>query len=268
MRILSGLEPDRLCAVMRRTHLTVCVVLVAGMSLMLGSVSANAVQNETREEKAANLKQQAVGGLFQKWTFDQDQSDAPPRGFVKGSSNDEPPADWVVRRHPTAPSPPQVLTGSSTCTQPCYQVLLAEGMQYEYPDLSVRFHTPEGTVGSGGVVLGARDPKNFYTAFVDPVARQVRFVRLSDGLATVLGQAPVNLKPVDWHSLRVQRNTIISKDFIEVFVDGALVLSVEDQTFGLGQIGLVVVGTSTALFDSLHAVPLFSHRPLSAPPAY
>ena len=56
----------------------------------------------------------------------------------------------------------------------------------------------------------------------------------------LLAQASVSLKPVDWHSLRVQRNTIISKDFIEVFVDGALVLSVEDQALGLGQVGLVV----------------------------
>jgi hypothetical protein len=89
-----------------------------------------------------------------------------------------------------------------------------------------------------------------------------------NGREHVLGQASVSLKPVEWHSLRLQRNTIISKDFIEVFVDGVLVLSIEDQALGLGQIGLVVLGTSTVLFDSFHAVPLFSHRPLSAPPAY
>ena len=242
--------------------------LVAGMGLMLGSISAYAVPNETREEKAANLRKQAVGGLFQKWTFDQDQSNVLPRGFVKGSSNDEPLADWVVRSHPTAPSAPQVVTGSSNCVQPCYQMLLAEGLQYEYPDLSVRFHTPEGGLGSGGIVLGVRDTRNFYAAIVDPIAQQARFVRVSDGLTAALAQASVNLKPVDWHSLRVQRNTIISKDFIEVFVDGTLILSVEDQAFGLGQVGMVIVGTSTVLFDSFHAVPLFSHRPLSAPPAY
>ncbi|HRI39467.1 MAG TPA: hypothetical protein PLO50_13005, partial [Nitrospira sp.] len=94
------------------------------------------------------------------------------------------------------------------------------------------------------------------------------FIRLSSGVFTVLGQAAVNLKSVDWHTLRVQRNTIISKDFIEVFVDGTLVLSVEDQAFGLGQVGFVVSDKSTMLFDSFHAVPLFSHRPLSSPPAY
>jgi hypothetical protein len=254
---------------MTGTPRIVCVFLVTGISLLLGPLSAYAVPNETREEKAANLRKQAVGGLFQKWTFDQDLLNAQPTSFVKGISTDELLAEWVVQGHATAPSPPQVVTGSSTCTRSCYQLLLAEGMQYEYPDLSVRFYTPEGAVGSaGGVVLGVRDTRNFYTAIVDPLSRQVRFVRLSDGLATVLGQASVNLKPVEWHSLRVQRNTIISKDFIEVFVDGTLVLSIEDQAFGLGQVGLVLAGTSTMWFDSFHAVPLFSHRPLSAPPAY
>lgn len=269
MRILWAVESARPCAVMKnRTPWMVCVSFVIGLGLVLAALSAYAIQNETHEEKAANLRKQAVGGLFKKWTFDQDRSNAQPTGFVKSVSTDEPLAEWIVQGHATAPSPSHVVTGSSTCTQNCYQLLLAEGMRYEYPDVSVRFHTPEGAVGSGGVALGVRDARNFYAAVVDPLSRQVRFVRLSDGLATVLGHGSVNLKPVEWHSLRVQRNTIISKDFIEVFVDGTLVLSIEDQAFGLGQVGLVIAGTSTMWFDSLHAVPLFSHRPLSAPPAY
>lgn len=254
--------------IIRRARAGLFAFLAAGLGLVIGGLPSYGVQNETQEEKAVNLKNQATGGLFKKWTFDQDQLNTLPRGFVKGVTSNEPLAEWVVQSDATAPSPPQVVTGSSTCTQNCYQLLLAEGMQYEYPDLSVRFHMPEGAVGSGGVVLGVRDARNFYTAIVDPLSRHIRFVRLSDGLATVLGQAPVTLKPVEWHSLRVQRNTIISKDFIEVFVDGTLVLSIEDQALGLGQVGLVVAGTSTMWFDSFHAVPLFSHRPFSSPPAY
>jgi hypothetical protein len=93
-------------------------------------------------------------------------------------------------------------------------------------------------------------------------------IRVVDCREAVLAQAPVKLKQVDWHTLRVQRNTIISKDFIETFVDGTLLLSVEDQTLGMGQVGLLASGNSSLLFDSFHAVPLFSHRPLSAPAAY
>lgn len=266
LRVLSVSKKSRIYSVIRRARAGLFAFLAAG--LVMGGLPSYGVQNETQEEKAVNLKNQATGGLFKKWTFDQEPLNTLPRGFVKEVTTDEPLGEWIVQGHAAAPSPPQALTGSSTCAQSCYQLLLVEGMQYEYPDLSVRFHTPERGVGSGGVVLGVRDARNFYTALVDPLSRQVRFVRFSDGLATVLGQAPVNLKPVEWHSLRVQRNTIISKDFIEVFVDGTLILSIEDQAFGLGQVGLVIAGTSTMWFDSFHAVPLFSHRPLSAPPAY
>lgn len=253
----------------RRKVLTLLTVLsVAGTVFMLEPSLSYGVQRETQEEKAANLKQQATGGLFRQWPFDRESLGGLPHGFVRAVSSEESLAEWVVQSHPTAPSPPHVVAASSKCRHPCYQVLLAEGMQYEYPDVSVRLYASPETGGSGGVVIGARDGKNFYGATVDPAAQQVRFIRLSSGIATILGQASINLKPVDWHTLRVQRNTIISKDFIEVFVDGTLVLSVEDQTLGLGQVGFVVSDKSAMLFDSFHAVPLFSHRPLSPPPAY
>ncbi|MDH5347182.1 MAG: hypothetical protein OEW13_04665 [Nitrospira sp.] len=242
-------------------------LLLASLGWLAGTSSSYGVQTETHEEKAANLKQQATGGLFQKWTFDQDQIHGLPDGFELGISNGEPSATWAVLASPNAPSPPKVVAGSSVCAQGCYQALLVKGLEYEYPDLSIRFHVPNGA-GPGGLVLGARDAKNFYAAVVDPALGKVQLLRLSDGRETLLGQASATLKQVEWHSLRVQRNTIISKDFIEVYVDGTLLLSVEDQTLGLGQIGLVLVGKSAMFFDSFHAVPLFSHRPFSSPPAY
>jgi hypothetical protein len=244
------------------------VWLVAGAVLLMEASQSYGVQRETQEEKAANLKQQAKGGLFQQWAFDQEPIGGLPHGFATAVSREEPLAEWMVQPHPTAPSPPNVVAAASNCRQRCYQILLAEGMQYEYPDVSVRLHAASATGGVGGVVVGARDAKNFYGATVDLATQQVQFIRLSGGVATVLGQVTVDLKPVDWHTIRVQRNTIISKDFIEVFVDGTLVLSIEDQALGLGQVGFVVSDTSAMLFDSFHAVPLFSHRPLSPPPAY
>jgi hypothetical protein len=244
------------------------LLVVAGMVYMMGPSLSYGVQRETQEEQAANLKQQAKGGLFHQWSFDQEPLGAFPRGFVQAVAGEEPLAEWAVQGHLTAPSSPHVVATRSNCRQLCYQVLLAEGMQYEYPDVSVRLHASPGAEGAGGVVVGARDAKNFYGAIVDLAAQQVRFIRLSGGVATTLGQATVNLKSVDWHTLRVQRNTIISKDFIEVFVDGTLVLSIEDQALGIGQVGFVITDQSAMLFDSFHAVPLFSHRPLSSPPAY
>lgn len=267
MRVLS--LKYRPCSVIRRARQGFFALLVAGLGLvMMGYTLSYGVQKETPEEKAVNLKKQATGGLFQRWTFDQDQVNTLPGGFIRGNSNDEPLANWIVQAHETAPSPSNIIAGSSSCTQLCFQALLVDGLEYEYPDLSVRFHAQQGTAGLGGIAFGVRDTRNFYVAVVDSIGQKVQLVRLSNGRELSLAQASISLKKVDWHSLRIQRNTIISKDFIEVFVDGVLVLSVEDQALGLGQIGLVVLGTSTVLFDSFHAVPLFSHRPLSSPPAY
>ena len=68
--------------------------------------------------------------------------------------------------------------------------------------------------------------------------------------------------------MRVRRNTIISKEYIEVFFDGQQVFSVEDRTFRTGQIGLMARGTSAVAFDNLSTAPLYSQKPLSSPAPY
>lgn len=243
------------------------VLLLAVVSIVALTQPASAVQRESHEEKEANLKKQATGGLFHKWTFDQDELGKLPAGFTGRASGGGQPALWRVQQDDTAPSRPNVVAVTSQCGE-CYQLLLAEGLDYEYPDVTVRFRGADDAAARGGVVFGAKDAANFYAAVVDVVGLTVQVIRMVEGKETVLAQAPVKLKAVDWHSLRVQRNTIISKDFIETFVDGTLILSVEDQALGLGQVGLLVRGNSSLFFDAFHAVPLFSHRPLSAPAAY
>jgi hypothetical protein len=247
---------------------TIMGVLLALGGLMSTASSVMAVQLETQEEKEANYKRQQQGGLFQKWTFDEDRLNEPPAGFAGLSFNGQQ-AAWTIEQDSTAPTSPNVVAASTPCDAgPCYRLLVAQGLDYEYPDLAVRFRVKDGAPGVGGMVFGVKDARNFYAAIVDLSGRTAQVVRVFDGKESVLGQASVNLKPVDWHTLRVQRNTIISKDFIETFVDGVLVLSVEDKTLGLGQVGLLLRGPSTLYFDSFHAVPLFSQRPLSPPAAY
>lgn len=246
-----------------------CSVLVAGLAVLTVVDQASAVQRETHEEKESNLKQQAKGGLFQKWTFDQDQLNQIPAGFAGVVAGNGQPGEWSVQADAEAPSPPNAVRVSADCAaEPCYQLLLATGFQYEYPDLTVRFRASQETAGRGGLAFGAQDAANFYAAVVDLAGSTAQVMHMMDGKERVLAEAPITLKPLVWHSLRVQRNTIISKDFIEMFVDGVLVLSVEDQTLGLGQVGLLSKGKSAVSFDTFHAVPLFSHRPMSAPPAY
>ena len=236
----------------------------------LSPVPVSAIQLETSAEKQANFKQQALGELFHRWTFDQQTPEDALSGFSQFVVGGDAAPVWTIAPEKEAPSPPNILKAQSSCqTGSCYQLLVADKLQYEYPDVTVRLRYPEeGGVGQGGIVIGLKDEQHFYAAIVDLAAKKLEVVRVLGDQVTVLGETAVTPKPVDWHSLRMNRDTIISKDVIEVFFDGRLLLSVQDQTLGLGEIGLVVRGKSPLHFDSLHAVPLFSQRPVSNPAAY
>lgn len=241
--------------------------------LLWGGVSApvaHAIRAESPKEKAENLKQQAEAGLFRLWNFDQQAVGSAPLGFSALNLGDGPPATWQVQTDATAFSAPNVVLSASRCpSEVCYRLLVADGLKYEYPDLTMHLRSgSDGGRSVGGVVFGVQDGKNFYAAVVDLAQPSLEVIRVVDGKESVLGRATVKLKPLPWHTLRVQRNTIISKDFIETSVDGEMALAVEDQALGLGQVGLVARGDSTVQFDNFHAIPLFSQRPLSPPAAY
>ncbi len=232
------------------------------------AVTAWAVPKETSTEKAEHLRQQANPQLFNDWTFDKDQVGGVPRGFLAVASGDQPGGAWKVEAQPAAPSSPNVVLGASSC-HACVELLVAQGFQYEYPEVVVRIRQgADATSGQVGVVFGLKDAKNYYATVVDLSQKSIEVVRVIEGKESILGRASMKVKPVEWHTLRVQRNTIISKDFVETFFDGSLTLSVEDQALGVGQVGMVVRGQAAARFDNFNAAPLYSSRPLSAPAAY
>lgn len=251
----------------RALFLAFTLMLVQG-TLLTERVSG--IQTESQAEKQANFKSQALGGLFQRWTFDQQNPEEALGEFSQWVVGGDSPTIWTISADAEAPSPPNILKGGASCqTGSCYHLLVANKLEYEYPDVTVRLRFPaEGNVGRGGIVIGLKDETHFYAVVVDLAARKLQVVRVLGEQVTVLGETAITPKPVEWHSLRINRDTIISKDVIEVFFDGRLIQSVQDQTLGRGQIGLLVWGQSPLHFDSLHAVPLFSQRPVSNPAAY
>jgi hypothetical protein len=246
-----------------------CASVAALAGVLAGGVgTAWAVPKETSTEKAEHLRQQANPQLFNDWTFDKDEVGSLPKGFAAVASGEQRGGSWKVEAQSAVPSAPNVLLGTSGCGG-CNEILVAQGFQYEYPDLVVRIQQGVGhAAGQVGVVFGMKDPQNYYATVVDLAQKVIQVVRVIDGKESVIGRAAIKAKPVEWHTLRVQRNTIISKDFVETFFDGSLALSVEDQTLGVGQVGMLVRGEASARFDNFNAAPLYSSRPLSAPAAY
>jgi hypothetical protein len=206
---------------------------------------------------------------FKKWTFDAQKEGEAPAGFSPVTVGQAGAGTWTLIQDQKAPSAPLVLQQGTPCPAPdCFHILLVEGVTYDYPEMAVQMRATSASPGTGGVVVGAKGGSNGYAVLVDLKANVLEFLVLKDGKATKLGEAAITPKKVDWHHLRVQRNTIISKEYFEVFFDGKLWLSVEDKQWGAGQVGLVTRGDGQMAFDSLAVSPLFSSRALSPPAAY
>ena len=234
-----------------------------------GLLTANLiVQAGDRQSPLATTNSPDLLTHFKKWTFDAQKEGEAPAGFSPVTVGQGGAGTWTLIQDPKAPSAPLVLQQGTPCPAPdCFHVLLADGVTYDYPEMAVRMR-PGGAPGIGGVVVGAKDGSNGYAVLVDLKTNVLEFLLLKDGKATKLGEAAITPKKVDWHHLRVQRNTIISKEYFEVFFDGKLWLSVEDKQWGAGQVGLVTRGDGQMTFDSLAVSPLFSSRALSPPAAY
>ncbi len=206
---------------------------------------------------------------FKKWTFDDMKLGETPAGFSAATVGQGAAGVWAVIRDEKAPTAPQALEQSAPCPEPgCLHVFLVDGLTYDYPDMTVRLRPRTAGPAVGGVMFGAKDAANGYVVLVDFEAKTMEFVVVKEGKATSLHTAPIKPKAVDWHMLWVRRNTIVSKEFFEVGFDGKLIISLEDDQFRAGRVGLVTRGTGALAFDNLSVSPLFSSRPLSPPAAY
>jgi hypothetical protein len=204
------------------------------------------------------------------WNFDDDQPGQPPAAFRAETVGAGSPGSWKVEADARTPSPPNRVVQATPCLgDGCYQVLLAESVRYEYPEAAVRLRAlTEVGQAAAGIIFDAKDPRTFYAALADVRADVLEVVRVVDGQITVLGREPLKRRPGDWHTLRVQHNTILSKDYLEISFDGRIVFSRWDPPFGGGQVGLVTRGDSPIAFDNLHVVQLYAQRPMSPPAAY
>lgn len=208
--------------------------------------------------------------VFQEWNFDQSSINGVPEGFTQATGGSLKEGKWFVKEDPSAPSRPLLVEQRLHCGEDtCYQLLIAEDVVAEYVDLSVRIKLNLGTPsGMAGLAYGIQDAKNFYAVVVQPSTNEVVAYVVKDGEPTELSREALRPESSEWHFLRIQRNTIISKEFTEVFFDHHLLMDVYDQSFKKGKLGLVAMGDGGFSFDNLRAMELMTNRPLSRPSAY
>ncbi len=209
--------------------------------------------------------------LFEEWNFETHMDPALLPGFSTHTLGHGHPGQWTVVTEDNAPSRTHALLQSTPCVDPgCYQLLIRENFRVEYVDLSVGILSKLGTpTSAAGLVLGMQDLKNFYAILVYPASNTVKAWRFSNGIPILIKEHPViPKKRTPWHFLRIQRNTIMSKEFLEIAFDNRFFLSVDDSTLHTGQIGFMTTGDGIFAFDNLRVVELIANRPLSRPPAY
>ena len=209
--------------------------------------------------------------IFQEWNFEKNLDAVVPPGFSSHTLGHGYPGEWTVITEEDAPSRTHALLQSIPCPDPsCYQLLINETIRMEYVDLTVGILSKLGTpTSAAGLVLGLQDLDNFYAVLIYPASNTVKVYRFFEGNPTLIKEHEViPRKRTPWHFLRVQRNTIVSKEFFEISFDNQFFLSVYDSTFKTGRIGLVTTGSGKFAFDNLRAVELVTSEPLSRPPAY
>jgi hypothetical protein len=182
------------------------------------------------------------GGGRVVWSFDRDETGAPPGGFTPEVG------EWQVVADASAPSPGNVLAQLARNERPVFNVALASGAEYGDVDVAVELKSIAGEIDQGGgVVWRAADDQNYYIARYNPLEDNYRVYKVEKGRRRQLQSADLE-RSGGWHTLRVT----MKGDHIECYYDGRKHLDVKDATFkGPGRIGLWTKADAQTYFDDL-----------------
>ena len=211
--------------------------------------------------------------FFKTWSFDQDTVGRLPSGFSAGSTNKDSIGEWRIEADPKAPSLPHVITQASPCSgDTCFQILLGDNRTHELPDIVVYLRKVSSAgQGEAGIVLAAKNPRNFYAVTLNPTTRLLSVYRVQNGKPKLLGKGAVKSKQGPWHVLRVQmvNSAHVGYPHVEIYVDGReTTVMASEPIKGSGHIGLATKGDMVAQFDRLGVIEMITSRPLSKPAAY
>jgi hypothetical protein len=211
--------------------------------------------------------------MFRTWNFDQDVVGSVPSGFTAGPGRESAFDTWRIEADSTAPVIQQMVTQTVPCSEKrCFRILLADTHIFDQPDIVVHFRQVSSAgQGEAGIVLAARDTRNFYAVAVNPGTGQLSLYRIQNGEVTLLGTGQGKLKRGSWHVLRVQvvNSAHVDHPRLEIYLDGyeAQMPTIEHLQGG-GQIGLITTEDMVAQFDRLQAIEMITSRPISKPAAY
>lgn len=138
---------------------------------------------------------------------------------------------------------------AQTATNEDFPVALLTGRTHADVDVAVRFRPVSGQVdASGGIVVRARDARNFYVVRANALEDNFRLYTVIDGHREQIASTTIDPPTLGtWHALRV----VAVGPRIQAYLDGRLLIDHRDTTFAQGRIGLWTKADSVTEFDDL-----------------
>lgn len=129
----------------------------------------------------------------------------------------------------------------------------ADKRVYANGTASVRLMLVGGeTSVSGGIVVRARDRKNWYGIRLDGVSQDLRIFAVKGNVPSVLAKTAVKSpKLKTWHTLEVT----FQGDTISAVLDGTVKVEAKDASYASGWCGLLTSGDAETFFDDFKIVP-------------
>jgi Domain of Unknown Function (DUF1080) len=133
-------------------------------------------------------------------------------------------------------------------TQP-WAVAILEDRKFDDVDVTVQLRPISGKEdASGGIILRARDGRNYLLARANALENNSRLYTIIDGQRRVIASTTVTEPKLgEWHAIRV----VARGTKVQAYLDDALLLDHDDRTFTGGYIGLWTKADSVTEFAEL-----------------
>ena len=133
-------------------------------------------------------------------------------------------------------------------TQP-WAVAILEDQKFDDLDVTVRFRPISGREdASGGIIFRAKDGQNYLLVRANALENNFRLYSIVNGKRSTIASARVTEPTLgEWHKIRV----VAQGSKIQAYLNDALLLNHEDNTFTSGWVGLWTKADSVTEFADL-----------------
>jgi hypothetical protein len=196
-----------------------------------------------------NALQSAPYKSSKEWYFDSYQAGALPKNFSYVQTDTEQ-GLWIIKSDLSAPSKPNVIaklpsndTGSTFHIQ-----LMPDGIVKANYQASVDFKIISGgQAQAAGLVVRFEDKEQYFVLLADSMNNIFSLCKAEPGQLLCYAEKKVVIPSGQWHTIMA----IVSEEGIGGYLDGKLLLKLNNSHYLQGQIGVLTKEDTEAYFDDL-----------------